>query len=42
VTTSDSGLHVNFNETKCLKFTKQGTFGFHCGPHGFLGTITVQ
>lgn len=39
---SDSGLHAPFNTTTCLRFTKAGTFGFHCGPHGFTGTITVQ
>jgi plastocyanin len=39
---TDSGLKVNFNETKCLMFTKAGTFGFLCGPHQFVGTITVQ
>lgn len=40
--TSDPGLTVNFNETKCLMFTKTGTFGFHCGPHTFAGTVIVQ
>ena len=39
---SDSGLHAPFNATTCLMFTKQGTFGFHCGPHLFQGSITVQ
>jgi len=41
-TMSDSGLHAPFNATTCLMFTKQGMFGFHCGPHLFQGTITVQ
>jgi len=41
-TMSDPGLVVNFNTTTCLMFTHAGTFGFHCGPHGFMGTITVQ
>jgi plastocyanin len=40
--TSDPGLNVNFSETKCLMFTKTGTFGFHCGPHTFTGTVVVQ
>ena len=42
VSGSDPGLVVNFNQTKCLKFTAAGTFGFHCQPHGFQGSITVQ
>ena len=41
-TMSDSGLNVLFGETKCLQFTKTGTFGFHCSPHGFVGSITVN
>jgi plastocyanin len=41
-TMSDPGLVVNFNATTCLKFTRTGTFGFHCAPHGFSGTITVN
>jgi plastocyanin len=39
---SDTGLNVGFGETKCLKFTKQGAFGFHCQPHSFTGTVTVN
>jgi len=39
---ADPGLMVNFSETKCLMFTQSGTYGFHCGPHSFNGTITVQ
>jgi plastocyanin len=39
---SDTGLHAPFNATTCLMFTKQGMFGFHCGPHLFQGSITVQ
>jgi len=41
-TTTDPNLSVNFSETKCLKFTAAGTYGFYCTPHGFTGTITVQ
>jgi plastocyanin len=41
-TGGDSGLKVNFSETKCLKFKAAGDYSFHCGPHGFKGTITVQ
>lgn len=42
LTTTDPGLTVGFGETKCLKFTAAGTFGFFCTAHGFSGTITVQ
>ena len=38
----DAGLFVDFNTTKCLMFTKAGTFHFHCGPHGFMGSVVVQ
>ena len=41
-TMSDPGLSVNYSETKCLMFTRAGTFGFHCVPHGFTGTVIVQ
>jgi plastocyanin len=40
-TMSDPGLVVDFRQTKCLTFTRAGTFGFHCVPHGFSGTVTV-
>jgi len=40
---SDSGLfRVEFNTSACFKFTSAGTFGFHCEPHLFTGSITVQ
>lgn len=42
LTTTDPGIMVNFGETKCLQFTQAGTYGFYCGPHGFVGTITVN
>jgi plastocyanin len=41
-TGSDPGLVVGFATTKCLKFTTTGTFGFHCGPHSFTGSVTVN
>jgi plastocyanin len=41
-TMSDTGLHVGFGETKCLKFTVAGAFHFHCQPHGFEGVITAN
>jgi plastocyanin len=39
---ADLGLSVGFDMTKCLMFTQTGTYGFHCGPHGFVGSIIVQ
>ena len=39
---TDPGLAVGFNKTACLKFAAAGTFGFMCGPHGFVGTVTVN
>jgi plastocyanin len=39
---SDPGLNVDFAQTRCLMFTHPGTFGFHCAPHGFTGTVAVQ
>jgi plastocyanin len=41
-TMSDPGLAVAKGATKCLMFTKAGTFGFHCNPHGFRGSVIVQ
>jgi plastocyanin len=41
-TNSDPGLNVPNGGNKCLRFTMAGTFGYHCGPHGFLGSVTVQ
>lgn len=40
--TTDPGLKVNFNEEKCLKFAKKGTFNFICASHSFRGTVTVN
>lgn len=39
---SDPGTSVGFGMTKCLMFTQTGTFGFHCVPHVFDGTVIVQ
>jgi len=39
---TDTGLNVGFNQTKCLRFTATGTFGFRCSFHGFVGTVTVN
>lgn len=41
-TIADPGLAVTFAATKCLQFTAAGSYGFHCFPHNFNGTITVQ
>jgi plastocyanin len=41
-TMSDPGLNVKLGATTCLMFTHAGMFGFHCEPHGFPGTVTVQ
>ncbi|MDB4954512.1 MAG: hypothetical protein JWO36_2081 [Myxococcales bacterium] len=41
-TKTDSGMNVGFGAMKCLMFTQTGTYGFHCLPHQFNGTITVQ
>lgn len=41
-TGGDANLKVNFSETKCLKFKAAGDYKFHCGPHQFKGTVTVQ
>lgn len=42
LTTTDPGLVVGEGQTKCLKFTEAGTYGFYCAQHSFAGTITVQ
>ncbi len=41
-TGGDPNLKVAFSETKCLKFKVAGDYKFHCGPHSFKGTVTVQ
>lgn len=41
-TTTDSGLNVPYGQSKCLKFSKAGTFTFRCASHGFVGTVVVQ
>jgi len=41
-TGSDPGIHVPFSQIQCKKFTASGTYGFHCGPHNFTGSITVN
>jgi plastocyanin len=39
---SDLGLAVDFDETKCLRFTVPGTYNFLCTTHAFYGQIVVQ
>lgn len=40
---SDEGLFTaDFNATVCYRFDAARTYPFHCGPHGFTGTIVVQ
>jgi len=39
---ADANLKVNFSETKCLKFKAAGNYSFRCGPHNFMGSITVN
>ena len=40
---SDDGLfRADFGTASCFRFTAAGTFGYHCEPHLFTGTITVQ
>jgi plastocyanin len=41
-TGSDPGLSVGLGVTKCLQFTATGTFGFHCVPHTFMGSVIVN
>jgi len=39
---TDAGVSVGFGETKCLRFTQSGTYGFLCSSHGFTGSIVVN
>lgn len=39
---TDPALVVPVGQTKCFRFTATGTFGFRCGIHSFIGTITVN
>jgi plastocyanin len=41
-TGTDAAVSVGFGETKCLRFTMPGTYNFHCVPHGFQGSVTVN
>jgi len=38
----DPGLTVGLGGDKCFSFDAAGTYGFHCTPHGFQGSIVVQ
>lgn len=38
-----SGLfRADFNASTCFRFDAAGSYGFHCEPHAFTGTIVVQ
>jgi len=39
---NDGYFHVGLGEDVCLRFDEVGSYVFHCVPHGFTGTITVQ
>lgn len=39
---TDAALTVGFSATKCFQFNVAGTFAFHCGPHGFQGSVVVN
>lgn len=38
----DPNLTVGLGGNKCFSFDAAGTYGFHCTPHGFQGSIIVQ
>lgn len=39
---TDQLLRVGRGETKCFQFNVPATYGFLCGVHSFVGSITVQ
>jgi plastocyanin len=39
---NDPGTVVGFGGSKCLQFTKAGSFTFYCTAHNFNGTLTAQ
>lgn len=39
---TDPGIVIPETKTKCLMFTRAGTFKFICTTHTYLGTITVN
>ena len=39
---TDPGIAVAETRTKCLMFTRAGTFKFICTAHTYLGTLTVN
>jgi plastocyanin len=41
-TGTDPALTVGFSATKCFQFNMAGTYAFHCGPHGFQGSVVVN
>jgi|GEM_PF-2848526 len=41
VVSTVTGLSVDFSSQKCFKFATAGTYSFKCGPHQFVGMVTV-
>lgn len=35
-------FRADFNAATCYRFDAVGSYGFHCEPHSFTGTIVVQ
>lgn len=42
VSSTTSGLAVDFGGTRCLSFPTAGTYAFHCSAHSFVGTVVVS
>ena len=42
VSSTTTGLAVDFGQTACLKFTAAGTYNFKCSVHLFTGSVTVM
>jgi plastocyanin len=42
VVSNDSLFSVGLGGDGCFQFNTAGTYVFHCTPHGFTGTLTVE
>lgn len=42
VASNDGLFSVGFGGDGCFRFDEAGSYTFHCTPHGFSGTVTVQ
>lgn len=42
VASDDGKFSVPLGGTGCFRFNQAGTYGFHCTPHGFTGSVVVQ